>query len=106
MNRNERVVEAAHKSGLKDIDFARRIGATKQQFANWKSGSQGVPEKYIVKIIEEFPTVNARWLVTGEPQANTNGHNPNELTELKNTIIKDKDTIIALQNKLIDLLTE
>jgi transcriptional regulator with XRE-family HTH domain len=105
MNRTERVIETAHKSGLKDIDFARRIGATKQQFANWKSGSQGVPEKYILKIIEEFPTVNARWLDTGEPQTQINNHNPDELAELKNTIIKDKDTIIALQNKLIDLLT-
>ena len=105
MNRTERVIEAANKSNLKDIDFAKRIGASKQQFANWKSGAQGVPEKYLIKIVEEFPTVNARWLITGEGSLNGVNHSEqddshlHELLLMKDQIIQAKDEIISLLKK-------
>lgn len=104
MNRNERLLAIAKHYNLKDSHFASRIGASKQNFYNWKSFKQEVPDKFLITIIEQFPELNARWLITGEGDINgvVNKENDSHLQE----VIKLKDQIIQAKDELIQFLTK
>ncbi len=112
MNRNERVLEIVRREGMNYSDFARRIGVSKHQFSNWKNKNQSVPEKYLVAIIEQFPDVNARWLITGEEDSGEDikkiqtfeeykerfERSYKETIEMLKSIVEDKERIIKLKD--------
>lgn len=100
MNRNERLLAIGKHYNLKDSHFASRIGASKQNFYNWKSFKQEVPDKFLITIIEQFTDLNARWLITGEGDI---VNRPPEPT-INPDIIKDKEKIIEVQAQMIELL--
>jgi len=43
---------------------------TRQQVSNWLLSKEKIPDKHILKVIELFDDLNARWLITGEGKMN------------------------------------
>jgi len=43
---------------------------TRQQVSNWLLSKEKMPDKHILKLIELFDDLNARWLITGEGKMN------------------------------------
>jgi len=43
---------------------------TRQQVSNWLLSKEKMPDKHILKVIELFDDLNARWLITGEGKMN------------------------------------
>ncbi len=93
---------------MTDAEFASKIRTTRQQFSNWKNNGVDVPAKYLVRVIEEFPEVNARWLITGTHGEETEKiksfeeykadfeQSFKEIIALKDRIIEDKELIISM----------
>ena len=117
---NSRVVQVIKQSGLNNVVFAQLIGATRQSVANWKQGTHNVPFKFVVKIIEEFQELDARWLLTGKlsgisPEAEKqlddiaeydqlverNKHLQERLEELTSELLSEKDQRIELMEKAL-----
>lgn len=105
MNRNERVLQVGKHYKLKDAHFASRIGTSKQLFYLWKTFKQEVPDKFLISIVEQFPEINARWLITGVGSMFDEVNlKPDDSHLLE--IIKLKDEIIHSKDKLIQFLTK
>jgi len=93
---------------MTDSEFAMKVGSTRQQFSNWKNNGVNVPDKYIIRAIEQFPEVNARWLITGTQGEESEkiktfeeykaefAKSYKEIIELKDRIIEDKEMIIEM----------
>ena len=90
--------------------------SNQQQITNWitEKNREPIPPKHILKIIELFPDLNARWLITGEGNMLNDGmavvNDPqppyNTLESLKEKISsleKDKE---FLQQSLIEALRQ
>ena len=108
MTKNVRLFEFLKLKGISQADFAKRIGATRQQVTNWKTGTHTIPDKYIIATIKEYSDIDARWLITGK----TN-ELPVEIETLHNKIIllaeellDSKNRIIQLQDSLFNELSE
>lgn len=121
----ERVLEVIKQSGITASDFGRKIGATRQAIANWKAGSHPVPDRYLIRIIEVFPEVDARWLITGDHQGKTRELLEQEeyhllvqtmkqeiidlqksLNETSSKLLTEKDEVKQLQRELINTLNK
>lgn len=108
MTRTERVFKVVESESISYSDFARIIGVKKQLVSNWKNLLQEIPDKYLIRIIEEFENVNARWLITGEGEI----YGQKELSEEEKTEIEKqykerlamKDEIIKAKDELIEVL--
>ena len=47
-------------------DYREVIGVKKQQVSAWLTFKEDVPDKHLIKTIEMYQNLNARWLLTGE----------------------------------------
>ncbi|TRO77755.1 helix-turn-helix domain-containing protein [Trichloromonas acetexigens] len=54
------------RGGLRQQDFAKKIGAPKSTVSRWERGDQTPSYEALNAILEAFPEVNPSWLVTGE----------------------------------------
>lgn len=70
----------------KKTDFARRMGTSSQNLLNISTPGRSVGLAPVVRFLEMFPDIDARWLILGDPD---------RINELK-TLITDK--IILLLN--------
>lgn len=65
MNYNSRMIETMKILDMTAAEFAQKIGASRQAVSNWKTGSYDTPPKYVIRVIEIFEQIDARWLLTG-----------------------------------------
>ena len=66
MTVNERVKEFIELNKISQSDLAKVILIKPQQVTNWFTQGERVPEKALVRMIENYKELNARWLITGE----------------------------------------
>lgn len=62
---NQRLDEIVKYTQLSKIEFAQRIGASKQEVSNWTSGTR-ISVRRIKDILDAFPKLNGHWFMTGE----------------------------------------
>ncbi|MHC5215624.1 helix-turn-helix domain-containing protein [Enterococcus sp. LJL128] len=65
---NDRIAElitVLKNKGIKQYDFAERLGVTETAVSSWKTGRRTVTERTIKAICKEFD-VDYMWLTTGE----------------------------------------
>jgi hypothetical protein len=62
---SDRLMAFIKHTGLRDNEFAKQIGSTKQEISNWKSG-QRISLRRIGEMLEGFPALNGHWILTGK----------------------------------------
>lgn len=103
---NERFRSILEDSGLSDSEFCRKIGTSSQNLSHWKANNRPIPAKYLVKIIEIFDDLDARWLITGEKYEESDNDNQNKIQELTLENNKLKEELYNCNNKIIDMKDE
>jgi|GEM_PF-2024559 len=79
---NQRLVTFQEKEKFSWEDLRKILGVRlSQQISNWSNLKEPIPPKYILKIIELFPDLNARWFITGEGSMIETGQSENEVKE-------------------------
>jgi len=63
---NERLIEFIESLGIQHVEFANKIGVTRQQLWNWTSNSVKIPTHCLTRIAEVYETLNMRWLICGQ----------------------------------------
>ena len=66
MSINERIKKVAFEKNFNQLDLAKISGVTKQTINQVFSGATNPGLKIIESIVNEWPQLNARWLLTGE----------------------------------------
>jgi transcriptional regulator with XRE-family HTH domain len=66
MSINERIKKVAFERNFNQLDLAKLSGVTKQTINQVFSGATNPGLKIIESIVNEWPQLNARWLLTGE----------------------------------------
>lgn len=106
---NERVIIYANDKGISQEQFRVDVGATdKGQVNKWFNLKEGIPARYILKMIEKYKDLDARWLVTGSVTIPKNDipdmviHEPQSTYSCKACVAKDI-TIGILNDYVSDL---
>jgi len=64
---NQRLKMFIEYLGINNVQFGNSIGETKQSVGNWLNDIK-IPVTCLSEIVRVYPTLNARWLLTGEGQ--------------------------------------
>ena len=62
----DRIIALRKALNLNQTDFGKRIGLTASGISNIEVGSREVQERHVKLILSEFPSVNEKWLRTGQ----------------------------------------
>ena len=100
-NINERVRQVLKECGFTHTEFAKKLGISKPLISGWKQG-QKVTERHVISIIELFPEVDARWLITGQRSEYIEPEREKYFLEM----IKAKEEVIKAKDELIEVLRE
>lgn len=104
MSINSRFVELRKYLNLSQQKFAEKIDVIKQTINGIENDKYKPSSKVITSILEVFPNINARWLLTGEGDMLQN--NTNQINDMKNYNQNDyKDRIIQLLEDKVEYLT-
>jgi hypothetical protein len=109
---NKRLVEIHELKKFSWEELRLKLGVNKaQQISNWVNFKDKLPSRHIIKIIELFPDINARWFITGEGAMTENEtlNITEDPKQLYNTcpLCKEKDKLItAHTDRIADLLRD
>jgi len=81
----ERILKLIEEEKITAAEFADRIGVQRSNVSHILNGRNNPGYTFIQKIIETFPTINSRWLLTGEGNMYEGKGYPSE------NLIKPKD---------------
>jgi len=62
----ERLIQLLEKERISSAEFADRIGVQRSNVSHILNGRNNPGFSFIQKVLETFPRVNSRWLITGE----------------------------------------
>lgn len=62
----ERLLQLLEKERISSAEFADRIGVQRSNVSHILNGRNNPGFSFIQKVLESFPRVNPRWLITGE----------------------------------------
>jgi transcriptional regulator with XRE-family HTH domain len=62
----ERLIQLLEKEHITSAEFADRIGVQRSNVSHILNGRNNPGFSFIQKVLETFPRVNSRWLITGE----------------------------------------
>jgi len=62
----ERLTQLLEKERITSAEFADRIGVQRSNVSHILNGRNNPGFSFIQKVLETFPRVNSRWLITGE----------------------------------------
>ena len=103
----DRIEQFAENQGVKIGAFEKKIGASKGVLSRAIAQKTDIQAKWLVKIVENYPQIDANWLLTGEGSMFRSPAVMNEAPP------PDRDKYIQLleskiedQQKIIDLLEE
>lgn len=109
---NKRLVEIQKLKNFSWEELRLQLGVNKpQQISNWVNFKDKLPSRHIIKIIELFPDINARWFITGEGNITeqTPQHvieEPKEIYNTKCPLCKEKDRSLKLLEKMVSELEQ
>ena len=103
----DRIEQFAEKQGIKIGALEKKIGASKGVLSRAIAQKTDIQSKWLSKLVENFPQIDANWLLTGE------GSMYRDTTVMSGTAPPDRDKYVQLleskiedQQKIIDLLEE
>lgn len=103
----DRIEQFAEKQGIKIGTFEKIIGASKGVLSRAIAQKTDIQAKWLTRIVENYPTIDANWLLTGK------GSMYRDTTVMSDTAPPDCDEIIQLlrekvvdQQRIINLLDE
>ena len=103
----DRIEQFAEKQGIKIGALEKKIGASKGVLSRAIAQKTDIQSKWLSKLVENFPQIDANWLLTGE------GSMYRDTAVMSGTAPPDRDEIIQLlrdkidnQQKIIDLLED
>lgn len=95
---NQRFNEIITKNNIQQIEIAKLLNVSKQQINNWLSDiNNPIPARHIVRVIELFSNVDARWLITGEAAENEEIKNRELVEALKKQVDELRKDKLFLQ---------
>jgi len=99
---SNRLFEFLKTIGETQADYGRAVKATRQQISNWKGGTP-IPDKYLIKTIESYPDLDARWFITGKSSTNEYAVEvlKDKVLSLTEKLLAEKERVIHLQEKLM-----
>ena len=100
---NTRIRELIKALGLKQAEFAQRLGVSRPFVSELCSGSKNPSDRTIQDICREF-NVNERWLRTGEGEMFVQLSREEEITKFAMEIIRDPDS--EFQRQAISILAK
>ena len=100
---NTRIRELIKALGLKQAEFAQRLGVSRPFVSELCSGSKNPSDRTIQDICREF-NVNEHWLRTGEGEMFVQLSREEEITKFAMEIIRDPDS--EFQRQAISILAK
>ena len=103
----DRIEQFAEKQGIKIGALEKKIGASKGVLSRAIAQKTDIQSKWLSKLVENFPQIDANWLLTGE------GSMYRDTTVMSDAAPPDRDEVVRLlrekvadQQKIIDLLED
>ena len=103
----DRIEQFAEKQGIKIGALEKKIGASKGVLSRAIAQKTDIQSKWLSKLVENFPQIDANWLLTGE------GSMYRDTTVMTEAPPPDRDKYVQLleskiedQQKIIGLLEE
>lgn len=103
----DRIEQFAEKQGIKIGALEKKIGASKGVLSRAIAQKTDIQSKWLSKLVENFPQIDANWLLTGE------GSMYRDTTVMSGTAPPDRDEVVRLlrekvadQQRIIELLDE
>lgn len=104
MSINTRVSKARKILKLTQQEFADVMNISRQSVNNIENNKHVPGSDLIAKILDKFPEINARWLLTGEGEMlTTNTNTDNDMSKNYNEDYKDR--LIQLLEEKVEYLT-
>lgn len=99
----QRILEFVESQGIKKMKFYEDVETSANSFT--RTGMlRDIDGRTITKILEEYPQINAQWLMTGEGEMLVKNI---KIDPVAASVIEQlKDQVIDLQSDLIDCLEE
>lgn len=69
----DRILEFIESENITAAEFADKIGVQRSSVSHVLNGRNNPGFAFIQKILEAFPTINSRWLLTGSGQMHESG---------------------------------
>jgi transcriptional regulator with XRE-family HTH domain len=104
MSINTRVSKTRKILKLTQQEFADVMNISRQSVNNIENNRHVPGSDLIAKILDKFPQINARWLLTGEGDMLTNTNTDNDMRKNYNEDYKDR--LIQLLEEKVEYLTE
>ena len=109
----DRIEQFAEKQGIKIGALEKKIGASKGVLSRAIAQKSDIQSKWLSKLVENFPQIDANWLLTGEGsmyrdttvQDGTNPPNRDKYIQMLESKIEDQQKIIDLLEDKIGSLT-
>ena len=109
----DRIEQFAEKQGIKIGALEKTIGASKGVLSRAIAQKSDIQSKWLSKLVENFPQIDANWLLTGEgsmyrdttEQSGTNPPNRDKYIQMLESKIEDQQKIIDLLEDKIKSLT-
>jgi transcriptional regulator with XRE-family HTH domain len=96
----ERILKLIEQEKISAAEFADRIGVQRSNVSHILNGRNNPGFSFIQKILETFPSINSRWLLTGEGvmyegnvNLSENSLKSNNLFTVQTPVIKAKDEV-------------
>ena len=96
----DRIEQFAEKQGIKIGALEKTIGASKGVLSRAIAQKSDIQSKWLSKLVENFPQIDANWLLTGE------GSMYRETTVQGGTNPPNRDKYIQMLESKIDLLED
>jgi len=77
----ERLIQLLEKEKISSAEFADRIGVQRSNVSHILSGRNNPGFSFIQKVLQTFPKVNSRWLITGEGNMESSGPITSKIVE-------------------------
>jgi transcriptional regulator with XRE-family HTH domain len=88
--------------GISNKEFSNRLNSTPQTISNILNSPTKPNFDFLASLCLAFPSINIRWILTGEGNINNNESN----YEVSEPIQKYDNGIASLRNEIIDLKNE
>lgn len=106
----DRIYQYIDYHSIKVVDFERKNFISNGYLAKMKLRGAGIGEDILKQIIENCPDLSPAWLLTGEGEMLRNAPAPSpspvSLQSQPCALCKEKDKVIASQEKTIKILEE
>ena len=101
----ERITALRKELGLKQIDFAKRLGVTQASLSMIEMGHNAITEKNIKLICMTF-NVNEHWLRTGEGEMFNSSPYAQEIADIMERLTSETQEYLVLMGRELLLMQE